>query len=334
MKNDRESDGWLPSTSAVELFSVIVPTYNRAHTIVETLNSVKQQTYRPVELIIADDGSTDGTGDLVLQWIARNEEPDLTCQYFYHENSGVCAARNRALRASRGAYIQFLDSDDLLHMERLKILRQVFGDTGCDYIETGFEGFRADDDNYVEQHFGHEGQDQFGLLLRGRLWPNTLRPAFTRDLVSRIGPWNESMKAFEDYEYVIRALTLSPAPGVASVRRILARARRDGGERKSDVFLSHEGRGLRIHCEEILCRGVCDGREFHSGNVAQLASRLYGLALRSNASGWPDHARRCISLADSLDADLDALGRRRRGVARLGPLAGRFYGFLGRLKNR
>jgi glycosyltransferase involved in cell wall biosynthesis len=91
------------------LVSVIVPTYNRAYCLPRTLDSILGQTYPRFEVILIDDGSTDGTGDLV----ARTYGHDARIKYHYQQNQGVTAARNQALARVRGDYVAFLDSDDV-----------------------------------------------------------------------------------------------------------------------------------------------------------------------------------------------------------------------------
>jgi glycosyltransferase involved in cell wall biosynthesis len=98
------------------LVSVIVPTYNRADIILETLNSVRFQTYRPVELIIIDDGSTDNTAEFIKKWEKLNsDDKSFRVNYFKQKNSGASSARNFGIAKSNGEFIQFLDSDDLLN---------------------------------------------------------------------------------------------------------------------------------------------------------------------------------------------------------------------------
>ena len=72
---------------------------------------------------MVDDGSTDGTADLLRQWERGLPDDGLVLRYMQQDNQGAPIARNRALRESRGQYIQYLDSDDLLHPEKLS--RQV-----------------------------------------------------------------------------------------------------------------------------------------------------------------------------------------------------------------
>jgi glycosyltransferase involved in cell wall biosynthesis len=88
--------------------SVIIPTYNRANYICEAIDSILAQTYADYEIIVVDDGSTDGTRQALQRWI-----DDGTICYYYQENRGESAARNHGIRKARGQYIAFLDSDDL-----------------------------------------------------------------------------------------------------------------------------------------------------------------------------------------------------------------------------
>lgn len=88
-----------------DLVSVIVPTYNRAHCVGRAIRSALEQTYAHVEVIVVDDGSTDGTADVVAGC-----GPRVT--YVRQANGGVAAARNAGLRAATGEFVAFLDSDD------------------------------------------------------------------------------------------------------------------------------------------------------------------------------------------------------------------------------
>ena len=88
------------------LFSIIIPTYNRANLIGKAIDSVLAQTYHNWELIIIDDGSTDNTRDVVRSY------NDNRIKYFYQENRGRSAARNYGIDISKGDYISFLDDDD------------------------------------------------------------------------------------------------------------------------------------------------------------------------------------------------------------------------------
>ena len=88
------------------LVTVVIPTYNRADYIAETIESVLSQTYRNIEVIVIDDGSTDGTAQVVAPFIPR-------VSYVQQENAERGASRNHGLRLARGKYVAFLDSDDV-----------------------------------------------------------------------------------------------------------------------------------------------------------------------------------------------------------------------------
>src|SRR5438105_3528298 len=90
------------------LFSIIIPTYNRAAFITSTVQSVLQQTYGNFEVIVVDDGSTDNTEEIISN-ISHQQ-----LFYFKKDNAERGAARNFGVQKAKGDYITFLDSDDLL----------------------------------------------------------------------------------------------------------------------------------------------------------------------------------------------------------------------------
>ena len=98
------------------LVSVIIPTYNRAQYICEAVDSVLAQTYRNIEVIVVDDGSTDNTEEILRQY-------DSKIKYVFQNNAGPSAARNNGIKQARGDLLAFLDSDDIWLPEKLE--RQV-----------------------------------------------------------------------------------------------------------------------------------------------------------------------------------------------------------------
>src|SRR5262245_12720800 len=94
------------------LISCIVPVYNGERYLAETLDSILAQTYRPLEIIIADDGSTDGTAEVVASYGDK-------VRYLRQDNAGASAARNVGLGAARGEFVAFLDADDLWDSKKL-----------------------------------------------------------------------------------------------------------------------------------------------------------------------------------------------------------------------
>lgn len=90
--------------------SIIIPVYNSQRTILETLDSLENQTFHDFEVVIINDGSTDSSDKLIQDWIKGTT---INVTYHYQENKGVSLARNKGLTLSKGKYISFLDSDDL-----------------------------------------------------------------------------------------------------------------------------------------------------------------------------------------------------------------------------
>ena len=98
------------------MVSVIIPTYNREDYVVRAVESALHQTYHDIEVVLIDDGSTDDTARKMYN-IGRN---DHRLRYFFQENKGVAAARNLGIQKAKGEYISFLDSDDVLHPDKIE----------------------------------------------------------------------------------------------------------------------------------------------------------------------------------------------------------------------
>jgi len=181
---------------------VIIPTFNRAHFLGDCLQSVLQQSYRPIELILVDDGSTDSTPEIVERWRASlSNAGKFSFVFIQQKNQGANVARNRALLESRGEFIQFLDSDDLLLPDKLKIGIELLLKYKADYTYCPVL-FR--DENLREipgrigSPFSRTDKD-----ITTYLW-QTMGPLYRRDLIYRVGPWLETIFYGDDWEYASR----------------------------------------------------------------------------------------------------------------------------------
>ncbi len=125
----------MPDFQFAPLFSIILPTYNRAHYLYEAIHSVVQQTYGHWELIIVDDGSTDNTLEIV------NRFPDRRIRYFRQKNKGRSEARNTGLHHALGDYLTFLDDDDYYLPDHLTSFAGLLGAPPREVI-IKTEGFR------------------------------------------------------------------------------------------------------------------------------------------------------------------------------------------------
>ena len=110
--------------------SVIIPIYNAKATILECLKALITQTYKQIEIILVDDGSTDGSKDEIESLI----EKDKRIFYYRKNNEGVSAARNMGLMKAKGKYIMFVDADDVVHCEMIKTMVDTYEKSNADLV--------------------------------------------------------------------------------------------------------------------------------------------------------------------------------------------------------
>lgn len=120
--------------------SVIIPVYNVAKYLRECLDSVVNQTLNDIEIICVDDGSTDGSSDILRQYAER----DARIKIFQQANSGAAVARNLGLRHASGEYLHFMDSDDICHRSMLKDMYAVGRKQFADIVICGFDRVNHD----------------------------------------------------------------------------------------------------------------------------------------------------------------------------------------------
>ena len=134
------------------LVSIIVPVYNGAGTIEKCLRRIQHQSYRQIEVLIVDDGSTDETPEICQRFLRQDRRFRLLRQ----EHLGVAAGRNLAMRQAKGQYLQFCDSDDWMTWDATETLVQAAVTTGSELITAGF--YRVVGDRvYEHAHIGVSG---------------------------------------------------------------------------------------------------------------------------------------------------------------------------------
>lgn len=134
-----------------EMVSVIIPTYNRKNSIIYAIESVLNQTYTNLELIVVDDGSTDGTQNILEQI------KDKRFRYVYQKNSGACVARNRGIDLAQGEYIAFHDSDDTWLPNKLEKQMKIFEKYNVDIVFCKLNYKNGDGVMLVQPSYIHEG---------------------------------------------------------------------------------------------------------------------------------------------------------------------------------
>lgn len=118
------------------MVSIIIPTYNSGDFISATLDSIKNQAYSDVEIIIINDGSTDNTDDIVTKWMTLY--PTIKVVYKVQKNGGVSFARNSGLQLATGDYVMFCDSDDIMHPSMIKTFVETLDKYQVDTIACTF----------------------------------------------------------------------------------------------------------------------------------------------------------------------------------------------------
>ncbi len=183
------------------LASVIIPVYNGISYICDAIESAVKQTYKNIEIIVVDDGSTDGLKEVLAPYIKRG-----TIRYFYEENKGLAAARNTGIKNAKGEYIAFLDADDVFLPE--KVERQVTYLTEhpeCDISYSDIWHFyeESPERNMSLQYVYYSGSEVFPRLLK-KNFINPLTVVMRRSVTERFGLFNEDFRRSEDWEYWIR----------------------------------------------------------------------------------------------------------------------------------
>ena len=130
------------------LISVIVPAYNAAAFLDQCLQSIVAQTYRNLEIIVVDDGSTDGTHAMCDRWAERDER----IRIIHQPNGGHSAARNTALDAMTGELVMMVDSDDVVHPAFAATLLKVMLQHDADIAVSAYIPFYSDEPSFPERH--------------------------------------------------------------------------------------------------------------------------------------------------------------------------------------
>ena len=174
--------------------SVVIPTLNRINTLQRALDSVINQTYKPAEIIVVDNGSSDGT----LKFL-REQYPKIT---ILTENKiGVSSARNKGIKKSINQWIALLDSDDAWHPRKLEIQTSMLDSALKEYnlIHTDEVWFR--NNKHINQMKKHKKQG--GYIFERCLSLCCISPSsvlFKKNILDKVGLFDESLPVCEDYD--------------------------------------------------------------------------------------------------------------------------------------
>lgn len=188
------------------LVSVVIPTYNRAHLVLDALESVAAQTYRPLEILVVDDGSTDETVRVVERWLSERSQEDLAGRCLRQENQGGNVARNTGIASAAGEIIAFLDSDDCWLAE--KISKQVDVLRGDPELGAVYCGVRHVNATSGEPFGSTERTYPYGDILAEILVRDVTAPTSTyavrRRVFEEVGSFDTDLRARQDWDMWIR----------------------------------------------------------------------------------------------------------------------------------
>lgn len=192
------------------LVTIVIPAYNYQTFLPETLNSVLAQKYQNFELIVVDDGSTDKTKDVVAEFLAK----DPRIKYFYQSNAGLSAARNLGVKNANGAYIQFLDADDLLSDLKLSLQVEdmekdahidISYTMACYFVDGNkeklYKSINLNQDEWMPK-LNASGYEVLEMLVKQNIMP--VNSALIRaSSLKKVGFFDMFLKSLEDWDFWI-----------------------------------------------------------------------------------------------------------------------------------
>jgi glycosyltransferase involved in cell wall biosynthesis len=286
-----------------ELVSVIIPAFNAEKTIARAVDSVLAQTYSPVEVIVVDDGSTDGT-----RGICESYGDKIT--YIHQANKGVSAARNKGIQTASGEYIGFLDADDRYLPEKLEHQLPLFskypesGIVSCAHLSL-FEGRKIRHPRVKVKGIDRECDGLasfFAEGARGNDIINTNTVVIKKSLLEQHGGFCEEWRYGEDLELWAR---LAGKHKCAFIDKVLCVYDRTSESSVCSALTSDQHGMDFLYSDEEMFRFIDSSvqQEFKSWRENQLLHRLYAGYLNKNQTFVYDCRRRLgkpSTLADKL----------------------------------
>lgn len=177
------------------LVSVVIPCYNNADSIVETLQSVRHQTYNNIEIIVVNDGSTDASEMMIDTF--KNDNLSLDLHYFKQTNSGPSITRNNGAAAAKGEFIMFLDADDLLHETYIeKAINVLINQPAINIVYSNTEFFGAETGLWNLKNF------EISDFLKYNSIP--IFALIRKEVFQNVGGFDTNLTFTEDWELWIR----------------------------------------------------------------------------------------------------------------------------------
>ncbi len=276
------------------LVSTIIPVFNRPKMLQQAVASVLAQSYRPIEIIIVDDGSTDNTHQIAETLARQHDEIHV----LHQKNSGPGVAREAGRQIARGEFIQYLDSDDLLLPEKFSLqVRGLQKNYECD-VAYGMTRYRHRSGMVEPVPWKRSGEriaKMFPSFLESRWW-DTPNPLYRTAICSKAGPWTD-LSLEEDWEYDCRIAAtggvLCYVPEYVCEVRDHNSQRLCKGERRSQQRMQQRAMAHELIYHHALRAGI-------SPDVPEMqhfARELFLLCRQCGAAGLPTEAKMLFALA-------------------------------------
>jgi len=288
------------------LVSTIIPVFNRAGMFREAVESVLAQTYRPIEIIVVDDGSTDETA-ITCDELARLHPEAIRA--IHQTNRGPGLAREAGRRAANGEFIQYLDSDDRLLPTKFEVqvaaLRK-HPECGVAYCWTRYtrEDGRSEPEPW--KGTGQSVDTMFPSFLTERWW-DTPTPLYRRTITDAAGPWTD-LRVEEDWEYDCRIAALGTRLAQCPEFLVEVRDHADGrlcqGEADDPKRLSARSRAHLLIYGHARRAGI----EPRDEAMQIFARELFHISRQCGAVGLGDDSRRLFDLAREASGELRSRG--------------------------
>ncbi|MEO1429683.1 MAG: glycosyltransferase [Cyanobacteria bacterium J06633_8] len=179
--------------------SVVIPVFNGQVTIQETINSILNQTFKDIEIIVINDGSTDKTLEIVNQII------DSRIKLFSYPNAGLSASRNRGIELAKGEYISFIDADDLWTTDKLELQWKALQSNPQADVAYSWTNYINESSQFIKSGRRIKANgDAFSKLLLTNFLENGSNPLIRKTALEKIGGFDESLPAAEDKDMWLR----------------------------------------------------------------------------------------------------------------------------------
>lgn len=187
--------------------TIVIPVYNRAGIVGDTLKSVETQTFRPLRVIAVDNGSTDHTREVLEKWARSAQTDTLRIDILTETAPGATAARNRGLEEVASEYVMFFDSDDIMHPDHVARAMSGFSSKGNPDI-VGWDVTIHTHGGAIRKGMFSASSPQWHNIMHGSM--ATQRYAVRTELIRRAGGWNTAIRGWNDIELGARLLSLNP----------------------------------------------------------------------------------------------------------------------------